>query len=88
MAMWTDNGKYYQNCEELIRRVEQDLQTYSEQNMCIALCKMLPESKVLIVLDYELGVYEKGVLDQDQIIFVNMTLKDLHTYLVQLNKKD
>lgn len=100
MAMWTDFGKYYQNCEKLIARVEQDLQQYSDQLMCMVLCKMLPDSKVLVVLDYALAVNTdeqnkkaeaiqlQQNFGQHQTLMVNMTLNDLHTYLVQLNKKD
>lgn len=100
MAMWTDNGKFQYDCERLLERVRKDLETRDEEIMVTAICKYFKENRLLVPLDYALHVdepeqnakFEALQLEYDygksHKLLMKITLKDLNTYLTELNADD
>lgn len=94
--VWTDFGKMNYQCPILLEKVNTDYNKHEPTTKTYAMCKY--KDGLLIVLDYALDVEDEFQKQKKQILtneskeikacIVEMSLKDLHFYIEQLNIKD
>lgn len=94
--VWTDFGKRNYQCPILLEKVNTDYNKHEQTTKAYAMCTY--KDGLLIVLDYALDIEDEFQKQKKQIltneskeiraIIVEMSLKDLHFYIEQLNIKD